>query len=44
MSRSTRQVVQIYRKNFTRPPKTVPEYPRQYFEVGGVFPAPALSR
>jgi RES domain len=44
MSRSTRQVVQIYRKNFARPPKTVLEYPRQYFEVDGGFPAPALSR
>jgi len=43
MSRSTQEGVQIFRKNFARPPKTVLEYPRQYFEVEGVFPVPALS-
>jgi len=43
MSRSSRELVQIFRKNLTRPAKTVREYPRQYFEVGGVFPIPALA-
>lgn len=44
MSRSTREVVQVFRKNFTRPASTVLEYPRRYFEVDGVLPVPALSR
>jgi hypothetical protein len=43
MSRSTRELVQIYRKNFTLPSNTVREYSRQYFEIDGVFPMPALA-
>jgi hypothetical protein len=43
MSRSDRDLVQIFRKNFARPANTVREYPRQYFEVDGVFPIPAIE-
>jgi hypothetical protein len=43
MSRSNREIVQIFRKNFARPANTVREYPREYFEIEGVFPIPALS-
>jgi len=43
MSRSNRELVQVFRKNFARPANTVREYPRQYFEVDGVFPVPALG-
>jgi len=42
MSRANRAVVQIFRKNLTRPADTVREYPRAYFEVDGVFPTPAV--
>ncbi len=43
MSRANRELVQIFRKNFTRPANTVREYRRQYFEVDGAFPIPALT-
>ena len=42
MSRSTRSVVQVFRKNFMRPANTVRGYPREYFEVDGAFPSPAI--
>jgi hypothetical protein len=43
MSRSTRDLVQIYRKNMALPADTVREYPRQYFDVDGVFPIPSIN-